>query len=63
MNEHIPVLLNEVIGYLNPKSNENFVDCTFGFGGHTEAILERIKPNGRVLGIEWDEEKLKIQSV
>ncbi len=57
MQEHIPVLLNEVIEYLNPKPNENFVDCTFGFGGHTQAILEKIKPNGEVLGIEWDEEK------
>jgi len=54
---HIPVLLNEVIEYLNPKPNENFVDCTFGFGGHTRAILEKIKPNGKVLGIEWDQEK------
>ncbi|MEK7104152.1 MAG: 16S rRNA (cytosine(1402)-N(4))-methyltransferase RsmH [Patescibacteria group bacterium] len=59
---HIPVLLNEVIEYLNPKPNENFIDCTLGFSGHAEAILEKIKPNGRVLGIEWDEEKLKVQS-
>jgi len=60
---HIPVLLNEVIEYLNPKPNENFVDCTFGFGGHAATMLEKISPNGRVLGIEWDEEKLKVQSV
>jgi len=51
---HIPVLLNEVIECLNPKSNENFVDCTVGFAGHAKAILEKIKPNGRVLGIEID---------
>ncbi len=57
MNEHIPVLLNEVIEYLNPQPNQNFVDFTFGFGGHTQAILEKTKPNGRVLGIEWDKEK------
>jgi len=60
---HIPVLLNEVIEYLNPQPNQNFVDCTFGFGGHTEAILEKIKPNGRVLGIEWDAEKVKNQEL
>lgn len=60
---HIPVLLNEVIEYLNPKPNENFVDCTFGFGGHSKAILERNGPNGRVLGIEWDEEKIKNQEL
>ncbi|MDD5738857.1 MAG: 16S rRNA (cytosine(1402)-N(4))-methyltransferase RsmH [Candidatus Pacebacteria bacterium] len=58
---HIPVLKDEVIEYLDPKPNQNFVDCTFGFGGHTEAILEKIKPNGRVLGIEWDQDKIKYQ--
>jgi 16S rRNA (cytosine1402-N4)-methyltransferase len=53
---HIPVLLNELIDYLNPKANENFIDCTLNGGGHTKAILEKIKPNGKVLGIEWDKE-------
>ncbi|MDD4990040.1 MAG: 16S rRNA (cytosine(1402)-N(4))-methyltransferase RsmH [Candidatus Pacebacteria bacterium] len=53
---HISVLLNEAIGYLGPKPNENFMDCTLGFGGHTKAILEKVKPNGRVLGIEWDKD-------
>ncbi|MCH8741922.1 16S rRNA (cytosine(1402)-N(4))-methyltransferase RsmH [Patescibacteria group bacterium] len=51
---HIPVLQKEVIDYLNPKSNENFIDCTIGEGGHTVAILKRNKPNGKVLGIEAD---------
>ena len=60
MQEHIPVLLNEVMQYLNPQPNQNFVDCTFGFGGHSKAILEKIKPNGRVLGIEWDADKFSI---
>lgn len=60
--EHIPVLLNEVIENLNPKPNENFIDCTFGFGGHSRAILEKTAPNGRVLGIEWDQEKLGTQN-
>lgn len=53
---HKPVLVKEVIEYLDPKPNENFVDCTIGEGGHTAAILDKIKPNGRVLGIEWDAE-------
>ena len=56
---HIPVLLNEVLEYLNPKPNENFVDCTFGGGGHAAAILEKIKPNGRLLGIDLDLDLLK----
>ncbi len=51
---HIPVLKKEVLRYLNPKPNENFIDATFGEGGHSKDILERNKPNGKVLGIEAD---------
>lgn len=51
---HIPVLLEEVIEYLNPQPNENFIDCTFGNGGHSQEIFKRIKPGGKILGIEWD---------
>ena len=53
---HIPVLKNEVIEYLAPKANENFIDCTIGACGHSSAILEKNKPNGKVLGIEIDPE-------
>ncbi len=56
---HIPVLQKEVLEYLNPKLNENFVDCTIGEGGHSLAIIERILPQGRVLGIDWDPETIK----
>ncbi len=51
---HIPVLKKEVIEYLKPKPNENFIDCTVGEGGHTTSILERNGPKGKVLGIELD---------
>jgi 16S rRNA (cytosine1402-N4)-methyltransferase len=53
---HIPVLQKEVIEYLDPKPNENFIDATFGEGGHALSILERTKPNGKLLGIEIDPE-------
>jgi len=62
---HIPVLQKEVIKYLDPKTNENFIDCTIGGGGHALAILEKIQPNGKVLGVDWDEEiirRLKIKN-
>ncbi|OGZ23291.1 MAG: 16S rRNA (cytosine(1402)-N(4))-methyltransferase [Candidatus Nealsonbacteria bacterium RIFCSPLOWO2_01_FULL_41_9] len=49
---HIPVLQKEVIEYLTPGPNENFIDCTIGEGGHASAILEKIKPDGKVLGID-----------
>lgn len=57
-SEHIPVLLNEVLFYLNPGPNENFVDGTFGGGGHARAILEKTGPKGKLLGIDLDEETL-----
>ncbi|MFZ2390260.1 MAG: 16S rRNA (cytosine(1402)-N(4))-methyltransferase RsmH [Minisyncoccales bacterium] len=51
---HIPVLLKEVIEYLDIKPNGNYIDCTLNGGGHTREILKRIK--GKVLGIEIDKE-------
>jgi 16S rRNA (cytosine1402-N4)-methyltransferase len=51
---HEPVLLNEVLDFLNPQPGQNFIDCTFGGGGHSLVILNRVKPDGRVVGIDWD---------
>jgi len=56
---HIPVLLKETIGYLDPKENENFIDATLGQAGHSQEILKRNGPLGKVLGIEQDQEILK----
>ena len=56
---HIPVLLREVIEHLNPRPGQKFIDATLGGGGHALAFLERIKPDGKLLGIEWDSELLK----
>lgn len=53
---HIPVLKKEVLEYLDPKPNENFIDCTINGGGHSRLILEKIRPKGKVLGIELDKE-------
>lgn len=56
---HTPVLTKEVLKYLSPKPNENFVDCTVGEGGHANLILEKTAPNGRILGIDLDAEQIK----
>ncbi|MFA6423359.1 MAG: 16S rRNA (cytosine(1402)-N(4))-methyltransferase RsmH [Patescibacteria group bacterium] len=58
--EHIPVLLNEVIKFLQPKKDGKYIDCTLGFGGHGKAILSASDPNGKLLGIEGDEETFKL---
>ena len=55
---HIPVLLNEVINFLAPKSNQNFVDATVGDGGHAKVILEKISPNGKLIAIDRDADSI-----
>ena len=55
---HTAVLKKEVLEYLSPEQNENFVDCTVGEGGHAEDILNKIKPDGRLLGIDLDPQQI-----
>lgn len=55
MIQHQPVLLKEVIQYLQPQSNQNFIDCTINGGGHSFAILEKIAPAGKILGLDIDQ--------
>jgi 16S rRNA (cytosine1402-N4)-methyltransferase len=56
--EHKPVLLHEVIRYLRCTPGKFFVDGTVGGGGHARAILEKTAPDGRLIGIDWDEKAL-----
>ncbi len=56
---HIPVLLKEVIKALDPQPGEFMIDGTLGSGGHTKAILERIKSRGTLLALDWDEKNLE----
>ena len=51
---HAPVMTAEVVEALNPKSDGIFVDATFGRGGHTRAILDRLDHQGRVVAIDRD---------
>lgn len=53
---HIPVLLNEVIEGLNIKPNGLYVDCTFGGGGHSKAILEKLSAGGKLVAFDQDED-------
>ncbi len=56
---HIPVLAKEVISNLAPKKGGTYIDCTLGGGGHTRLIAERIGPEGRIIGIDQDNEALE----
>ena len=51
---HIPVMLNEVLEGLNIRPDGVYVDVTFGGGGHSRAILERLGEHGRLLGFDQD---------
>jgi 16S rRNA (cytosine1402-N4)-methyltransferase len=51
---HVPVMLGEVLRFLQPRAGGHYVDCTLGGGGHTQAILEQSAPDGKVLGIDID---------
>ena len=51
---HVPVLLGPVLEGLNIKASGCYVDGTFGRGGHSSAILERLTANGRLIAIDRD---------
>jgi 16S rRNA (cytosine1402-N4)-methyltransferase len=57
---HIPVMLSEAMGVLNPRSGGIYVDATVGTGGHSEEILKFISSEGRLIGIDRDIEALKM---
>jgi 16S rRNA (cytosine1402-N4)-methyltransferase len=51
---HVPVLFDEVMQALQPRSGGRYLDCTLGGGGHTEGLLKAIAPDGRVLATDAD---------
>ncbi|MDO8516219.1 MAG: 16S rRNA (cytosine(1402)-N(4))-methyltransferase RsmH [bacterium] len=51
---HIPVLLYEVIRFLDPHPGEFIIDGTVDGGGHSAELWKKIGPNGKLLGIDWD---------
>ncbi|MFZ9190730.1 MAG: 16S rRNA (cytosine(1402)-N(4))-methyltransferase, partial [Schleiferiaceae bacterium] len=54
MSYHSPVLLAECLDFLNLRPDGTYVDATFGGGGHSRAILERLGPNGRLIAFDQD---------
>jgi 16S rRNA (cytosine1402-N4)-methyltransferase len=51
---HLPIMVAEVLEALRPAPGDVAVDCTLGGGGHARAILERIVPGGRLIGLDVD---------
>jgi 16S rRNA (cytosine1402-N4)-methyltransferase len=55
---HEPVLLQEVIDFLDPSPSDFIIDGTVDGGGHAKAVIEKIMPGGKFLGIDLDEKIL-----
>lgn len=51
---HVPVMTEQVCEFLHIKKNAHYIDCTVGGAGHSEEILKRNRPRGRLIGFEWD---------
>lgn len=51
---HRPIMVDEILAALAPRPGDIAVDCTLGFGGHARAVLARIQPGGRLLGLDVD---------
>ncbi|MCH5167766.1 MAG: 16S rRNA (cytosine(1402)-N(4))-methyltransferase RsmH [Erysipelotrichales bacterium] len=62
MTMHYSVLLSESIEGLNIKSDGIYVDCTLGYGGHSEEILKRLNKSGHLYAFEQDSEAIKYSS-
>ena len=58
MEYHNPVLLKETVDGLNIKPDGIYVDVTFGGGGHSKEILNRLGPNGKLFAFDQDEDAL-----
>ena len=53
---HVPALLDECITGLNIQPGGTYVDVTYGGGGHSRAIMERLGPQGRLIAFDQDQD-------
>lgn len=59
---HYTVMKNEAVDALNCKDGLVYVDCTLGGGGHSELILQRISPNGKLISFDIDQDAIDAAS-
>ena len=57
--EHTSVMLNEAVDALAVKSNGTYLDCTLGGGGHAKAIGERLNADGKLIGLDRDDDAIQ----
>jgi 16S rRNA (cytosine1402-N4)-methyltransferase len=51
---HRPIMVAEILETLSPQPGQVAVDCTLGYGGHAREILQKIRPGGRLIGLDMD---------
>ena len=63
MKYHVPVLLNESVNGLSIKPEGTYIDLTFGGGGHSKLILEKLNLNGKLFSFDTDDTAIKENSL
>ena len=63
MKYHVPVLLNESINGLSIKPEGTYVDLTFGGGGHSKLILEKLNDKGRLISFDIDSDAIRLNRI
>ena len=56
---HLSVMLQEALEYLAPQPGETMLDATLGGGGHSEALAQRLRPGGTLIGLDRDADALE----
>ena len=60
---HIPIMVDEILRFLQIKEGEKGIDCTLGYGGHTTKMLEKLDHTGHLVSLDIDPEKLYMNMV
>jgi 16S rRNA (cytosine1402-N4)-methyltransferase len=60
MEDHVPVLLSELVASLEIQPNCDYIDCTLGAGGHAKSVLELSGPKGKLYGCDLDKRAISI---
>jgi 16S rRNA (cytosine1402-N4)-methyltransferase len=60
LNQHVPVLIQQVLTYLDPKEGDSYLDLTAGYGGHAGDILERTKNPTQAVLVDRDQKAIEV---
>ena len=56
--QHYTVMANEAVDALNCQSGKIYIDATLGGGGHSELILKKIQPDGKLISFDIDNDAI-----